>query len=468
MCGIVAWISKDPGQPVSSPLLANAINLLRHRGPDQQQLFLENANRRLISSSETAIKYTAEAFDVGLAHSRLSIIDLTDKANQPMVSPDGRFVLTFNGEIYNYVEIADELRRGGVSLQTSSDTEVLLQALITWGEDAIPKLNGMWAFAFLDRDEKRILISRDRFGKKPLFYFHDKKQFVLASEFKAIFAIIGEQRREFSTDYLNDFLDFGWPTYENQATAYKHIKHVAPGSAMRLDTNSLNLESRSVASVDSVLSKLEGTPLDIADTVESAVRLRLRADVPTAVLLSGGVDSSIVAGFAKIAETTDSKIYWYTGDTKQGKDLPHAIDVAKKLGVSVKTINCGDATCAIELLREMNAQYELPIQPNGNSVAMYQMYAAMASDGIRVVLDGTGGDEIFGGYFNFYAKNVVADHTRHLRLLSAYKFAQECDEFEHYERGALKAHFWKSLGNSIGLKKNERLRIPRPKTGSAC
>ena len=451
MCGIVAWINSRKN--VESVPLAGAISELRHRGPDQQRLYLwrDDFERNLPSSA--AAELVQEKFSVGMAHSRLSIIDLNDHANQPMTSPDGRYVLIFNGEIYNYRELAVELRQHGVQLKTSSDTEVLLNALMLWGDEAIPRLNGMWAFAFFDRRICEMMISRDRFGKKPLFYHHSDNEFVMASEFKAIFAILGETHRRFNNQFLRKFLDDNWPTFEDYSTAYEGVYAVEPGSVMTLKVPNLDLKSSPIATVATTLNQQRNID-SIPQTVASAVELRLRADVPTAILLSGGVDSSIVAGFARLADEQQNSIRWYTGETNFGKDMEYSLDVAKTLGVELTTINVADELDPIELLSEMNAQYEIPIRPNGNSVAMYQMYKAMAKDGIRVVLDGTGGDEIFGGYFKSYAKNVVADLIQNFRWLAAFKFIRDCETHGHFDAAELRRHAKRCFARKISWRKS--------------
>ena len=462
MCGIISWATRTNAQnSVTSGPLANAINQLRHRGPDNQRLYLWRPDREQLvdsvdwNSPVSKGSLGQQRFQLGMAHSRLSIVDLSDNASQPMMSADRRYTLVFNGEIYNYIEVADQLRSKGIVLHTSSDSEVLLQALILWGKQAFSRLNGMWALTFFDSQTQQLIVSRDRFGKKPLYWFSDGQQLLFASEYKAIFAIIGEHRRSFNDSFMDEFLHNNWPTFADHASAYQGIYNVQPGSVMTIELRDLGIKTEPLETIQTCWDKCRRQKVNVAQTVDSAVRLRLRSDVPTAILLSGGVDSSIVAGFARLAESdVGEPIRWYTGNTNYGKDLPHAQEVARTLGVEMKTIEVADEVDFFSLLTEMCSQYEIPIRPNGNSVAMYQMYRAMSKDGIRVVLDGTGGDEVFGGYYNLYSKNVVASLISKGRLWSARRFIDDCRKHEHFDHVELQQHAIDCLKSKLLFKKN--------------
>ncbi len=415
MCGIVGWLSFRPGgSDVRADALARAVLTLHHRGPDRQRLALwrpEDGLTEVAAAEASAL--AGDRFQVGLGHSRLSIIDLSTQSDQPMVSADGRYVLVFNGEIYDYVELRAQLEAQGVAFRTRSDTEVLLQALIHWGGDALPRLNGMWAFAFFDTKERSLLAARDRFGKKPLFVHRDAEGLVLGSEYKSLFAILGESRRRLEPAFVDHFVAENRWLVSGRASAYAGVETVPPGSLLRVDLESGRVESRVVEDAGTLVTRLEQPPGPgweeaLGEELRSAVRLRLRSDVPVGILLSGGVDSTLVAGLAaRLGEGGD--ISWYAGDTRKGNDLGFARQVAESLDVPLQVVDVRADEQTLDLVARMTAQYELPVWLLGNSIAMFRMYEAMHAEGIRVVLDGTGGDEIFGGYFRFYARNAVSD-----------------------------------------------------------
>ena len=210
MCGLCGIVDYRTGS-VSSARLAAMNDAMVHRGPDGGGLFRDGP--------------------VGLGHRRLSIIDLSDSGAQPIASPCGRWVLTYNGELYNYRELRDELQAAGVVFRSTSDTEVLLQALIRWGDDALPRLNGMFALALWDRDERTLLLARDRFGIKPLYWAARRGGIAFASEIKALCAgaaVSGEVSRQALAEYL-------W--YGNaigEETLFDGVRQLAPSHAMRL------------------------------------------------------------------------------------------------------------------------------------------------------------------------------------------------------------------------------------------
>lgn len=438
MCGIVAWASRKRSIDLES--LARATRALRHRGPDHQQLAVWNpaSPARLLPPEPSA--RGRERLAIGLGHARLSIVDLGSRSHQPMLTPDGRHVLVYNGEIYNFRELRADLEARGRRFHTGGDTEVLLAAMLEWGPDATRRFNGMWAFALLDTTARTMLLSRDRYGKKPLYYLWDGDDFIAASEYKAIFAAVGEERRHLDPEFVATFLRTGrWRVATGQASAYVGVAVVPPGSTAvyRYDEHSLTFEKNN--SLWDFLATPEESPSAVCRDVGAAVGPRLHADVPAAILLSGGIDSTAIAAHATMLQPPDAPpLRWYTGITEAGNDLDHARQMARALDVPLIEVDVRMRPDTIaSLIEEMTACYELPVWLNGNCVAMFQMYRAMAADGIRVVLDGTGGDEVFGGYFRIFGENVVASLRAEGRPLEAAAFVADCGRFGHCDTAPL-------------------------------
>ena len=277
MCGIVAVLSSSV--PISENLLVHMRDQLIHRGPDSSGLWLDRERR------------------IGLAHRRLSIIDVGPQSDQPFASHDGVFQLVFNGEIYNYIELRQQLARLGVRFETQSDTEVLLKALIEWGEAALPRLNGMFSFAFWDSTRKELLLARDRFGEKPLFIGRGSlNTVVVASEMKAILAhnlipttTSGCALKRYGAGLWRE---------DDEETFFENIKRIPPAHLVVLDQYGREVRRRRYWTPDySNVTELRD-PNEVVEEFAflfaKSVRLRMRSDVSIGSSLSGGLDSSVV------------------------------------------------------------------------------------------------------------------------------------------------------------------------------
>lgn len=428
MCGIFAWFHREGG--VSPRLAARSLAEQRHRGPDHTGLIAwQGGPRRLLGNLPFP-----EAVEGGqslvLGHNRLSIIDLSPTGHQPMVTADGEHALSFNGEIYNYRELRAELEEMGEVFTSSGDAEVLLKALARWGEAAIPKLNGMWAFVYYHGPSRSLMLSRDRYGKKPLHYYHDAQQFLCASEIKAIYSALPNFSRTIHAAYLGHYLTHNlWPVDKTGATFYHGIQTLLAGESITVRLDSLEMSSRRNRDLIDWSDKL-ADPESLHDDLRSAVEARLRSDVPLAVLVSGGVDSSAVVGHVKELGASD-RVSFYAGNTGFGKDLEHAKEVAAACGIPLKQVDIPYDKNALDLVGQMTWHYELPVQYQGNSIAMAMMYKAIADDGIRVVLDGTGGDEVFCGYFDAFAQGMVNSLLQEGRYGQLLRFGNDCARHGH-------------------------------------
>lgn len=438
MCGIVAWA--NPRGLVAPRALSRATLALRHRGPDHQQTMLWRPASAPILAAPDPFDQRGSSGVFGLGHTRLSVVDLDSRSNQPMLAAEGRYCLVYNGEIYNFRDLRLELEERGHVFHTASDTEVLLYSLIEWGAEATRTFNGMWAFAFLDTLTRTIVLSRDRYGKKPLYYLLDQENFVAASEYKGIFGVIGESRRELDAGFVECFLrTTRWRVPTEHSSAYVGVRAVPPGSTAvyRLEDHTLTIDRNNGLWDRLVLP--EASPRSVFQDIEQAIRPRLVADVPVAVLISGGVDSSAVAAHAAASDAIDTaSLRWYTGVTGAGNDLEYSRRMARSLQVPLVEVDVRIQPGSIaSLLERMTEFYEVPIWLNGNCVAMFQMYERIAADGIRVILDGTGGDEVFGGYFTLFGESVVASLLADGRATDAREFVDDCERHGHCEIGPL-------------------------------
>jgi asparagine synthase (glutamine-hydrolysing) len=411
MCGICVWINRQGrGRP---ELLARAIQRLRHRGPDNRNLFLWPGTGAG-SVLDAGGPLPAEGFVAGLAHARLSIIDLDDASNQPMFSADGKRGIVFNGEVYNYLELRRELRQEGLEFRTAGDTEVLLGLLGRRGPDALRQVNGMWAFALLDLEERSLLLSRDRYGKKPLFYYVDDENLIAASEFKAIFAILEAlgRRRRVNPRYLTAFLaGKRYPTFDDGQTFYRDIREVPHGCSLRFDLerfDSLLLEQNRIGTWFDQPADMDALGPLIAD----AVNLRLRSDGPVAVMVSGGVDSTMVAAHVAGDPEARRNTAFYTFPTSEA-DLRHSRALAQALGITLVEVPAVREEEVDACLGDLIRQFEIPVNLEIIALPGYLTCRRMAADGIRVVLDGTGGDEVLGGYPANYS--LALDNLRRER-----------------------------------------------------
>ena len=379
MCGIVGGIFHTTHMDPSHRGLLNAMrDTLTHRGPDDAGSWWSPDGR------------------VGLGHRRLSILDLTPGGHQPMLSPDGQTALVFNGEIYNFSGIRGELESAGVRFRSTCDTEVLLEAYRRWGVDCLDRLDGMFAFALYDAAAGTLLLARDRAGEKPLYYRHDGGSFRFASELKALLAEPACPR-EIDRDALNEYLAYGYVSGE--ACMLAGVRKLAPGWAMRIDVAtgerrawpywSLPTDPPDGAAADgALLDRLD-------DLLRESVRRRLVADVPVGILLSGGVDSSLVTAMAAAVSSGPVKTFTVTfpghGEYDEG---PYARRVAEHFSTDHTELVAEPAT--IDLLPTLARQYDEPMADS--SMIPTYLVSRLIRQHATVALGGDAGDELFGGY----------------------------------------------------------------------
>lgn len=375
MCGICGIVSLNNSVVKDNSILA-MMQTMKHRGPNDDGLFLEE--------------------NVGLGFVRLSIIDLSVDGHQPMFSSDGRYVLVFNGEIYNYIEIKEELEKKGCRFKTKTDSEVLLQSFIFWGEDCLHRFNGMWAFVIYDRLEKRIFASRDRFGVKPFYYAIEDNKFIFGSEIPVVLAALN-MKPQANEQAIFDYLVFN-RTDQTEETFFKEVKKLQHGSKITIQNSEFKVHKW--YSLSENLKNPFSSPEEYREMFNSAVALRLRSDVPVGVCLSGGIDSSSIVSvllkdFNRSDLNTFSAVYsdGQTGDEK--KFILEYRDTLKNMFF----INPDAKTLLNDLDYFVKAHAE-PI-PSTSPYAQYKVME-LAKRHVVVTLDGQGADEQLAGYHYFF------------------------------------------------------------------
>ena len=378
MCGILGNIHKSSSS--WSPLAESDLSKLSHRGPDGSGVF------------------TNEHIQFG--HVRLAIIDLTDAGKQPMSSPDGRFVVTFNGEIYNHLELRVELEFQGERFSTQSDTEVLLAAYKVWGRDCVRHFRGMFAFALWDSVEKTVFLARDRCGEKPLFYHFDGECFSFASELKALIPLL-KSPPPLDPSVVDMYLHYQY--VPEPFTLLSGVHKLPAGHTLFLSLSDWNARLERYWDVEN--THYEGSlPKDsaeilscIRDGLEDAVKMTLRADVPVAVALSGGVDSGAIAALAQknYKEPMHAFCVGYPG--RPPYDERHqARALAESLGMIVHEVEL-PVESFIDFFPQLVRIMDEPIADPA-AFGHYSVPEAAAREGIKVLLTGIGGDELFWGY----------------------------------------------------------------------
>ncbi len=384
MCGISGFLGDYPPQ-----LLKTMNATLAHRGPnDGGALHIDGKG-------------------LGLAHRRLSIIDLSERGHQPMWDATHNVVIVFNGEIYNYRELRQDLLQDGFQFRNASDTEVLLNLYLRDSEKMLEKLNGIFSFAIWDSKRERLFLARDGVGVKPLYYCQSSKGFLFASEIKALLASDAVER-DINNAAVGYYLTYLWSPAPH--TMLQSVRKLEPGHAMMVREGRIQQKWQYYdLPYDRPIEKLsvDEAALSIRKHLKRAVRKQLVSDVPIGAFLSGGLDSSSVVSMAKACEP-DSDLRCFTigfkGDIGQTEgmsdDLKYAKKVAKYLGVKLDTVYVGP-----EMISELERMIYHLDEPEADPAALHVYFISQLAreNDIKVLLSGTGGDDIFTGYRRHFA-----------------------------------------------------------------
>ncbi|MEZ5016484.1 MAG: asparagine synthase (glutamine-hydrolyzing) [Flavipsychrobacter sp.] len=404
MCGITGFIRfRDE---VAASVLESMNNTIRHRGPDDEGYVCINAEGVLDSyfgeDSVEEIKHknkhiqSAGTCSVGLGFRRLSIIDLSYHGHQPMVSKENGIALSFNGEVYNYRELRLELSQLGARFVSDTDTEVILRGYEQWGISVVEKLNGMFAFVLVDNKKSRLFLVRDRVGIKPLFYHRSNEGITWASEIKAVLKAPWVKP---DVNWDGVFANYQLQTTPYPYTCFKNISSIEPASFLEVDINTNKVTK--VRYWDIPVDKEKQTiseqaaAKELEARLEQIVSMQLRSDVPVTSLMSGGIDSTTLTA---MCVKKNSNFHAYTlgfDGTGEGADeLPQAIAMAKKLGVKhhVHYLKPED------VLNNLDATLKHFEEPYSNLEPGFAASDYLHKEGYKVVMNGLGADEVFGGY----------------------------------------------------------------------
>ncbi|MGP8228473.1 MAG: asparagine synthase (glutamine-hydrolyzing) [Steroidobacteraceae bacterium] len=475
MCGINGILQFDaPGSGAPSQDMARNVRVMNdaigHRGPDGEGVFAKH--------------------EIALGHRRLSILDLTENGAQPMFNEDESVVIVFNGEIYNYLELIPDLLAHGHRFRSRSDTEIIIHSYEEYGPDCVKRFNGMWAFALYDFRRKLLFASRDRLGVKPFYYFKDNKQLVFSSEIKAILKIVPANQANLGKVY--DYVAYGYKT-SNGETFFKGVSELPPATNMIIEDGDSRLERYwDLAPSPHKFQDPPDMPRvseEFRSLLSDAVRLRFRSDVPVAILLSGGLDSTSIA--RTVDELIDDGRLNYTSVSAFSASFPgHADDESERVRefaatcrhVKLDFVYPGGGQLP-ELLETIAYGLGEPVA-SATSFAHYSLMNEIHKRGIKVVLNGQGSDEAFCGYDRFFLGYFLLDtlictpgdvlaQARAMRRRLGYRYAYIASQFakallprrlasylrSKYQEGMLRCLAPEFISNNYRYLRNERIGV---------
>jgi len=391
MCGISGIIHFNK-KPVQEEEVRLMMQKMKHRGPDDEGVFIEN--------------------NVGLGFVRLSILDLSMAGHQPMFSHDEKYVIVFNGEVFNYIEIRDKLKHK-YNFRTGTDTEVILAAYQEWGEQCLERFNGMFAMAIYDRESGEVFMARDRYGIKPLYYYQDNEKLIFASEIKSILPLLRDKQANDSIIF--DYLLFN-RTDHTTDTFFRDIQKLDHGTILKVKNGKYNFKKwysvRERIHREKYLSTEEYKEL-----FNDAIRLRLRADVPVGVSLSGGIDSSAIVAilikeFGLDELNTFSAVYGEDEPSDESKYIRHLLSQVRNMHFTTP-----DASVFFYDIEDFIAAHNEPV-PSSSPYVQFKVME-LAKEHVTVLLDGQGADEQLAGYHYFFGSYYV-ELLRNVRIMKLF------------------------------------------------
>jgi len=404
MCGIFGII----GDLKSETSILSAVDELRHRGPDYTSIYINKEMK------------------IGLGHTRLSIIDLSENSNQPYWSDNKKYCIVYNGEIYNYKEVRKELIADGYTFKTEGDTEVLLKSFERWGAYCLQKLNGMFAFCIVEFENNRPIksfLARDRVGEKPLYYTQNSYNFVFASEIKVFKNII---KTKLNPDALNHYLGVGY--LPPDLSILDGVEKLKPGHFINICHVKNKLTIQKWWDIPNIVypqtNSFSDTLCIIDELIKDSIKLRLRADVPLGILLSGGLDSSLIAYYTSLITTQGFNTYTIEVPGLKMDESVRAANFAKAIGSDHTNLVLADFNN--NSIDDLSSYIDEPLA-DSSLIPSFHIYKIMSEE-CKVAFGGDGGDEIFGGYSDYqkafkiqqYLQFVPNKVTELLALLSSY------------------------------------------------
>lgn len=420
MCGILFYYKKS--HDISLRAFQKALHLQNHRGPDHEGIAyrLPTGCKTVSLMSPKRLKAGDNQASIAFGHKRLSIVDLSFASNQPVISENQCNVMLFNGEFYNYAEHVSS------KYTAKSDTLTLFSLLEKYGLLSLAKVNGMWGLCYYNANQDKLFLARDRYGKKPVYYYQDDVQLIVSSEIKSIYALLGNPRRQVDPMGLAYYLlGKQTPFLNNGQTFYDGIRSVQPGQILSFDFQTFQMNEYAQINFESYASfppkaihSEEVFIKQLQHDVKKAINIRLKSEVPLTIAASGGVDSTWIASVASNNLKNQNNLSLYTchiidANDEVTEDLAYARALARKLKLSLHEVKveCNKIDDFIDTSRILTEQVELPLNLFLSTIPTYLMTKSMSEKGIKVVLDGVGGDEIMGGYPN-YSPLILANANK--------------------------------------------------------
>jgi asparagine synthase (glutamine-hydrolysing) len=414
MCGIVGFINRSN---LGSNIISNMLKTIKHRGPDDNGMYIDEY--------------------INLGHARLSIIDLSVAGHQPMISKCQRYILVYNGEVYNFKEIKNDLEKK-YKFISHSDTEVILYAIVEYGiEEALHKFNGMFSFSFYDSKTQELYLARDRMGVKPLYYYKTEDEFIFSSELKAMYKH-PSFKRNISTEALTQYLQYGY--VPSPLSIYENCYKLEPASYIKVDIKNLEIKKtkywlpKKNSEIDSI-STYDDYVDKTLEILQSSVKYRMIADVPVASFLSGGIDSSLVTALMK-EENSSTQTFTIGFHEEKYNEAKKAKRVAEHLGT-----NHHEYYCSLDEVK--NIIPELPHiydEPYADSSAIPTiLLSRFTSESAKVAMSADGGDELFGGYNKYIQYNKAQKFLktpfmlRQIALYGLKPFSSKIGRFDKIE-----------------------------------
>lgn len=418
MCGIAGIISKTNSLSIKDTVFAMS-QAIKHRGPDGEGFaFFSQTKSLSVYSNETpqinkesatflfnpttSIQNLDLNYDLAFAHRRLSIIDLSESGHQPMCDTKGDYWITFNGEVFNYIELREELKNIGHVFVTQTDTEVVIEAYKEWGFECLQRFNGMFAFALFDKKNNQLFCARDRVGVKPFYYSNTNDAFAFASEYKAFL------KSKLIAFEINETQQFDFMVNGNlentEQSLFKGIHELKPSHYLVYDLNShtLNTINYYLLPKQTINNRSEVEIIQaIEEKLVNAISLRLRSDVEVGSCLSGGLDSSIIAGVVKYLQPNKQmKLFTAVFPNEQFDETNYAKLVSNHVSGKWQTVS-PTAEDFFRDIESLNYFQDLPVWST-STYSQHRVMKLAAENNIKVVLDGQGADELFAGYLHHY------------------------------------------------------------------
>lgn len=420
MCGISGYFSAT--KTIDGNLFANSHDLISHRGPDDEGYTCLKDNELIQFKGDMSIPFfdnlphihQAGKVNLCLAQKRLSILDLSENGHQPFISESEEVCMVFNGEIFNYIELRDKLQKKGVQFKTSGDTEVVLKSYLLLGVDCFKTFNGMWSIVLYDKRTKELIVSRDRFGIKPFFYSIQNEEFIFSSENKVVKKMM-ENRVTLNKDSVLKYLNRN-RINDGETTFWNEIQELEPATILRYKGSTVSKTvfwrpepNQRIKSFDDAINQVESL-------FEDSIKLRMRSDVGVGSLLSGGLDSStIVCSLDKLGLMNDNfQAFSAVYENEQFSEKKYIEDTIKKINLRTNFVT-PKAEELVDYMNKMLFHIETPFR-SLSVYSQYKLYEKISqSSDIKVLLNGQGADEIFGGY-SYHYYHIFADYLTQLRF----------------------------------------------------